>query len=198
MISNPSPTRAEVSDVATAVYDGADAIMLSAESAAGQYPREAVTMMDRIAVEAESDPTYNARVHFTETLPDATTNDAIARASADMAATVGAAAIVCFTSSGSTARRVARERPAVPLLVLTPSLRTARTLGLLWGAHAVRTRDVHSFEEMLGKSKRMTLRHRVAGKGDRVIVTAGVPFGTPGSTNVVHVARLVGDELNRS
>ena len=115
-----------------------------------------------------------------------------------MVRTVGAAAIVCFTSSGSTARRVARERPAVPLLVLTPSLRTARQLGLLWGAHAVRTRDVHSFEEMLGKSKRMTLRHRVGAAGDRVIVTAGVPFGTPGSTNVVHVARLVGDELNRS
>jgi pyruvate kinase len=171
--------------------------MLSAESAAGQYPREAVTMMDRIAIEAESDPTYNARVHFTQTLPDATTNDAIAKASADMVRTVGAAAIVCFTSSGSTARRVARERPAVPLLVLTPSLRTARQLGLLWGAHAVRTRDVHSFEEMLGKAKRMTLRHRVGAAGDRVIVTAGVPFGTPGSTNVVHVARLVGDELNR-
>ncbi|MGQ0661522.1 pyruvate kinase [Sphingosinicella sp.] len=198
MIASPSPTRAEVSDVATAVYDGADAIMLSAESAAGQYPREAVEMMDRIAIEAESDPTYHARVHFTETLPDATTNDAIAKASADMVRTVGGAAIVCFTSSGSTARRVARERPAVPLLVLTPSLRTARALGLLWGAHAVRTRDVHSFEEMLGKAKRMTLRHRVAAAGDRVIVTAGVPFGIPGSTNVVHVARLVGDELNRS
>jgi len=196
MIANPSPTRAEVSDVATAVYDGADAIMLSAESAAGRYPRESVAMMDRIAIEAENDPSYFARVHFTETLPDATTNDAIAKAAADMVMTVGAAAIVCFTSSGSTARRVARERPSVPLLVLTPSLRTARRLGLLWGAHAVRTRDVHSFEEMLGKSKRMALRHGLAAEGDRVIVTAGVPFGTPGSTNVVHVARLMGDELN--
>lgn len=198
MISNPSPTRAEVSDVATAVYDGADAIMLSAESAAGDFPREAVEMMDRIAIEAESDPTYNARVHFTQTLPDATTNDAIAKSAADMVSTVGAAAIICFTSSGSTARRVARERPPAPLIVLTPSLRTARTVGLLWGAHAVRTRDVHSFEEMLGKSKRMALRHRVAAAGDRVIVTAGVPFGTPGSTNVVHVARLVGNELTRT
>ncbi|MGE0180461.1 MAG: pyruvate kinase [Sphingomonas sp.] len=198
MIANPSPTRAEVSDVATAVYDGADAIMLSAESAAGQFPCESVEMMDRIAIEAESDPTYNARVHFTETLPDATTNDAIAKAAADMVGTVGAAAIVCFTSSGSTARRVARERPTVPLLVLTPSLKTARRLGLLWGAHAVRTRDVHSFEEMLGKSKRMALREQLAAVGDRVIVTAGVPFGTPGSTNVVHVARLLGDELRKA
>jgi len=197
MISSPSPTRAEVSDVATAVYDGADAIMLSAESASGQFPCEAVEMMNRIATSAESDPTHYARVHFTETLPDATTNDAIARAASEIVRTVSAAAIVCFTSSGSTARRVARERPTVPLLVLTPSLKTARRLGILWGAHAVRTRDVHSFEEMVGKSKRMALRHALAKGGDRIIVTAGVPFGVPGSTNVVHVARLIGDELER-
>jgi len=197
MISSPSPTRAEVSDVATAVYDGADAIMLSAESASGRFPVEAVEMMNRIATSAESDPTHYARVHFTETLPDATTNDAIARAASDIVRTVGANAIVCFTSSGSTARRVARERPTVPLLVLTPSLKTARRLGILWGAHAVRTRDVHSFEEMVGKSKRMALRHGLARGGDRIIVTAGVPFGVPGSTNVVHVARLIGDELDR-
>ena len=197
MISSPSPTRAEVSDVATAVYDGADAIMLSAESASGQYPLETVEMMNRIATSAEADPSHNARVHFTETLPDATTNDAIARSAADMVRTVGASAIVCLTSSGSTARRVARERPTVPLLVLTPSLKTARRLGLLWGAHAVRTRDVASFEEMVGKSKRMALRHGLGKAGDRIIVTAGVPFGVPGSTNVVHVARLIGDELDR-
>jgi pyruvate kinase len=197
MITSPSPTRAEVSDVATAVYDGADAIMLSAESASGAYPQEAVEMMNRIATSAEQDPTHYARVHYTETLPDATTNDAIARAASDIVRTVGANAIVCFTSSGSTARRVARERPTVPLLVLTPSLKTARRLGLLWGAHAVRTRDVGSFEEMVGKSKRMALRHGLASGGDRIIVTAGVPFGVPGSTNVVHVARLIGDELDR-
>ena len=197
MVSSQSPTRAEVSDVATAVYDGADAIMLSAESASGQFPCEAVAMMNRIATSAESDPTHYARVHFTETLPDATTNDAIARSAADMVRTVGASAIVCLTSSGSTARRVARERPTVPLLVLTPSLKTARRLGLLWGAHAVRTRDVASFEEMVGKAKRMALRHGLGTAGDRIIVTAGVPFGVPGSTNVVHVARLIGDELDR-
>jgi pyruvate kinase len=197
MVNSPSPTRAEVSDVATAVYDGADAIMLSAESASGRFAFEAVEMMNRIATSVESDPSHYARVHFTETLPDATTNDAIARAASDIVRTVGAASIVCFTSSGSTARRVARERPTVPLLVLTPSLKTARRLGLLWGAHAVRTRDVGSFEEMVGKSKRMALRHRVAKAGDRIIVTAGVPFGVPGSTNVVHVARLIGDELDR-
>jgi len=197
MIVAPSPTRAEVSDVATAVYDGADAIMLSAESASGKFPLESVAMMNRIAASAEADPTHYARVHFTETLPDATTNDAIARAAAEIVRTVGASAIVCFTSSGSTARRLARERPTVPLLVLTPQLKTARRLGLLWGAHAVRTRDVSSFEEMVGKSKRMALRHGLAKGGDRIIVTAGVPFGTPGSTNVVHVAQVIGDELER-
>jgi pyruvate kinase len=171
--------------------------MLSAESASGSFPLEAVSMMNKIATKVEADPSHYARVHFTETLPDATTNDAIARAASDIVRTVGAASIVCFTVSGSTARRVARERPTVPLLVLTPSLRTARQLGLLWGAHAVRTRDVGSFEEMVGKSKRMALRHCLAKSGDRIIVTAGVPFGVPGSTNVVHVARLIGDELDR-
>ncbi len=197
MITSPSPTRAEVSDVATAVYDGADAIMLSAESASGQFPCEAVSMMNRIATSVEADPSHSARVHFTETLPDPTTNDAIAEAASNIVKTVGAAAIVCFTTSGSTARRVARERPSVPLLVLTPSQKTARRMGLLWGAHAVRTRDVSNFEEMVAKAKRMALRHKVASGGQRIIITAGVPFGTPGSTNVIHIVRLVGDELDR-
>jgi pyruvate kinase len=156
MINSPTPTRAEVSDVANAVYDGADAIMLSAESASGQYPCEAVSIMDRIATSVEADPSY-----------------------------------------GSTARRVARERPSVPLLVLTPSIKTARRLGLLWGAHAVHTRDVSNFEEMVAKAKRMALRHGVAKGGDRVILIAGVPFGTPGSTNVIHIVRLIGDEVSR-
>ncbi|MDB5670020.1 MAG: pyk, partial [Alphaproteobacteria bacterium] len=197
MIVSPSSTRAEVSDVATAVYDGADAVMLSAESASGQFPCEAVAMMNRIATSVESDPSYAARVHFTETLPDATTADAIAEAAGRMVRTIGPAAIVCFTSSGSTARRLSRERPGVPLLVLTPSLKTARKLGILWGAHAVRTRDISSFEEMIAKGKRMALRHGIAKGGDRIIMIAGVPFGTPGSTNVIHSVRLVGDELER-
>jgi pyruvate kinase len=171
--------------------------MLSAESASGQFPAEAVAMMNRIATSVEQDPTHGARVHFTETLPDPTTADAIAAAAGDMVDTVSAAAIVCFTTSGSTARRVSRERPSVPLLVLTPSLKTARKLGLLWGAHAVHTRDVSSFEEMVAKAKRMALRHSVAKGGDRVILMAGVPFGTPGSTNVIHIVRLIGDELSR-
>jgi pyruvate kinase len=195
MITSPSPTRAEVSDVATAIYDGADAIMLSAESAAGDWPRESVAMMDAIGRSVESDPGHGDRVHFTVTKPDATTADALAEAAKGIARTASAAAIVCFTSSGSTARRIARERPAVPLLVLTPKLETARRLGLLWGTHAVHTRDVESFEEMVAKAKRMALRHGVAKAGEQVIVMAGVPFRTPGSTNVLHVVRIKGDEL---
>jgi pyruvate kinase len=197
MITAPTPTRAEVSDVATAVYDGADAVMLSAESASGQFPCEAVAMMNSIATSVENDPGYAARVHFTRTDPDPTTADAIAQAANTMVDTVSAKAIVCFTSSGSTARRLSRERPAVPLLVLTPKVATARRLGILWGAHAVRTRDVGSFEEMIAKAKRMALRHGVAKGGDRIVIIAGVPFGTPGSTNVIHIVRLVGDELDR-
>lgn len=195
MITAPTPTRAEVSDVATAVYDGADAIMLSAESAAGAWPSESVAMMNAIAEAVEADPMHGERVHFTILRPDPTTADALAEAAKTITATVSAAAIICFTTSGSTARRVARERPGVPILVLTPKMETARRLGLLWGAHAVHTRDVESFEEMVAKAKRMALRHHMAKAGDRVVVMAGVPFRTPGSTNVLHVVRIIGDEL---
>ncbi|MBB6124161.1 pyruvate kinase [Sphingobium subterraneum] len=195
MIKAPTPTRAEVSDVATAVYDGADAIMLSAETAAGDWPREAVAMMDSIARSVEGDPGYLDRLHFTETKPDATTADALAEASNSITRTANASAIVCFTSSGSTVRRVARERPTAPILALTPRADTARKMGLLWGVHAVRTKDIGSFEEMIGKARRMALRHKAAVAGDKIIVLAGVPFGTPGSTNVLHVATIRGDEL---
>ena len=197
MIHAPTPTRAEVSDVATAIYDGADAVMLSAESAAGEYPREAVAMMDRIATSAESDATYTDRIHFTQTRAEPTTADALAGAARQIAGTVSARAMLCYTSSGSTARRIARERPPVPLVAMSASLHTARRMGLIWGVHAVHTRDVSSFEEMVEKAKRMALRHRVAAGGDRVVIMAGIPFGTTGSTNVLHVARLVGDELER-
>lgn len=195
MIVSPSPTRAEVSDVATAVYDGADAIMLSAETAAGAWPVEAVTMMDSIARSVESDPDYFRRLHFTETTPDATTADALAEAAGDITRTIDADAIICFTFSGSTARRVARERAGAPLLVLTPKKEAARRMGLLWGAHAVSTRDIGSFEEMIAKGKRMALRHGIGTAGSKLVMMAGVPFGTPGSTNVLHVATLTGDEL---
>ena len=195
MIHSPSPTRAEVSDVATAIYDGADAVMLSAESAAGDYPCEAVEMMDRIAVSAESDPIYPARVHFTSTPAEPTTADALSASAKHVAEIVSAKAMVCYTSSGSTARRIARERPTVPILVMTASRTVARRLGLQWGVHAVHTRDVTNFEEMVGKARRMALRHKIAGAGDRLVIMAGVPFGVSGSTNVIHVVKVTGDEL---
>jgi pyruvate kinase len=197
MITSPTPTRAEVSDVATAIYDGADAVMLSAESAAGQYPCEAVQMMDRIATSVESDPSYQARVHFTQTRLEPTTADALAGSARHIASTVSATGRVCYTSSGATARRIARERPPVPLLAMSPSLHTARRMGLLWGVHAVHSRDVGSFEEMVEKGKRMALRHQIAKGGDRIVLMAGIPFGTAGSTNVLHVVRLHGDEIER-
>ena len=195
LITAPTPTRAEVSDVATAIYDGADAVMLSAESAAGAWPVESVAMMDRIAISVENDHSYTERIHFTQTKADPTTADALSEAAFDIAKTVSAKAIICFTTSGSTGRRIARERPAVPLLILTPRVSTARQMGLTWGVHCVRTQDIASFEEMVGKAKRMALRHKIAKAGDQLIVMAGFPFGTPGSTNVLHVVRLAGDEL---
>lgn len=198
MIQSPTPTRAEVSDVANAIYDGADAIMLSAESAAGAFPVEAVSMMDEIATLVEQDSTYQARIHFSETRPEPTSADAISAAAGQVALTLAAKAICCFTTSGSTALRASRERPTTPILVLTPRLETARKLGLVWGLHAIRTRDVADFEEMVGKSKRMALRSGLAEGGDRIILMAGYPFGTPGSTNVLHIARLHGDELKKA
>jgi pyruvate kinase len=197
MIEAPTPTRAEVSDVANAVYDGADAVMLSAESAAGAWPEESVAMMDRIAVQVENDEGYKERVRFLDTPPDATTSDALAHACMTIADTVPISAITVFTSSGSTARRVARERPATPVMVLTPSIRTARRVALLWGAHAVATKDIGSFEEMIGKGKRMALRHGFAEAGAKLIVLAGVPFGMPGATNLLHVVTVSGDELDK-
>ncbi len=197
MVTSPTPTRAEVSDVATAIYDGADAVMLSAESATGQYPIEAVQMMDRIANSVEHDPAYQARIHFTQTKLEPTTADALAGSARQIAHTVSAKSMVCFTSSGSTARRIARERPPVPTLAMSASMITARRMGLIWGVYAVHTRDVSNFEEMVEKGKRMALRHRIAEGGDRLVLMAGVPFGVSGSTNVLHVVRLIGDELEK-
>lgn len=195
MIESPAPTRAEVSDVANAVYDGADAVMLSAETAAGAWPVEAVTIMDRIAMQVEGDPGYQARIDFAQVRPDATTADALAEACANIARAVTLSGIIVFTVSGSTARRVARERPSAPMLTLTPSLKTARRLALLWGAHSVHTREIGSFEEMIGKGKRMALRHGFGSAGSKLITLAGVPFGTPGATNLLHVVTLSGKEL---
>ncbi|MBC6406338.1 MAG: pyruvate kinase [Rhodospirillales bacterium] len=190
MVSAPSPTRAEVSDVATAVYDGADAVMLSAESASGRYPAQAVSTMSKVIAATERDRFFEPIVHALKIEPESTGPDAIAAAAAQVAETTGAGAIVCYTSSGATAKRVARERPNVPILVLTEKLETARSLALLWGAHCVQTPDIASFPEMVEKAGRIALEQGFASKGSRLVVTAGLPFGTPGATNVLRIARI--------
>src|SRR4051812_41810043 len=154
-------------------------------------------MMARTAAGAGRAPSSQARIHSPEPRLEPTTADALAGSARQIASTISATAMVCYTSSGSTARRIARERPPVPLLAMSASLHTARRMGLLWGVHAVHTRDVSSFEEMVEKAKRMALRHKIASGGDRLILMAGIPFGTAGSTNVIHVVRLIGDELDR-
>ncbi|HEV8031590.1 MAG TPA: pyruvate kinase [Stellaceae bacterium] len=188
MITAPTPTRAEASDVATAVYEGADAVMLSAETAAGKYPVEAATMMDRIARRVHEDPLYFTELDAGRMAPEHTNRDAISAAACQVADTIGAAAIVSFTSSGATALRAARERPSAPILALTPNLGTARRLALLWGAHCVHLADIKNFNDMVQKAVRTAHREGVAKSGERVVVTAGVPFGTPGSTNVLRIA----------
>ncbi|MBF5093803.1 pyruvate kinase [Azospirillum sp. INR13] len=190
MTAAPAPTRAEASDVATAVYDGADAVMLSAESASGAYPVEAVTMMDRIVRRVEQDPLHRRITGAARPEPEATTADAITTAARQVAATVGAVAIAAYTTSGSTALRAARQRPGVPVLGLTPALSTARRLSLAWGVHAVHTADVGDFSEMVRRACWTAVHEELAGPGQRLVITAGVPFGTPGATNVLRVASV--------
>ncbi len=188
MISSPVPTRAEVSDVATAVFDGADAIMLSAESAVGKYPLEAISMMDRIATEAEADPTYDVLVHATSTPPQPTAADAIAAATHAVADTLRLSAIICFTATGSTALRVARERPGLPVIGLTPVVATARRLAVVWGVHCVLTSDPESLADMVKKACRIAYEEGFVPAGNGVVITAGVPLGSAGTTNMVRIA----------
>ncbi|MSO74695.1 MAG: pyruvate kinase [Alphaproteobacteria bacterium] len=192
MIRAPAPTRAEASDVATAVYDGADALMLSAETASGAYPREAVAMMNRIIERVERDADYRRQLESQHTDPEATAADAITAAASQVAATIKAACIVTYTSSGSTALRAARERPSVPVLALTPLRATARRLALTWGVHCVETEDARSFTEMVEKAAKVAREQEIAKPGERIVVTAGVPFGTPGATNILRIAWVVG------
>jgi pyruvate kinase len=190
MISSPVPTRAEVSDVATAVFDGADAVMLSAESAVGQYPIEAIRTMDRIAIEAENDPSYGVIIHATRTPPQPTAADAIAAAAHTIADTLKLAAIICYTATGSTALRVARERPGLPVIALSPVLATARKLAAAWGMHCVLTSDPENQAAMVRKACRIAFDEGFAKSGDGVIIVAGVPLGSPGTTNMVRIAYL--------
>jgi pyruvate kinase len=188
MISSPSPTRAEASDVATAIYDGADAVMLSAETAVGAYPAEAVAMMDRIIRRVEKDPYYIQQLETNRHEPEATAADAITAAARQVAETISAAAVVTFTSTGSTTLRASRERPMVPIMGLTPRLDTGRRLALAWGVHSVHTDDVQTFRDMVLLSIAAARKEEFAEPGDAMAITAGVPFGTPGATNILRIA----------
>ena len=188
MISSPVPTRAEVSDVATAIYEGADAVMLSAESAAGQYPVEAVATMNRIAVEVETDPTYRTIIQAQRAEPEATGADAIAAATRQIAETLDLNAVVCWTSSGATALRVARERPQPPTMSISPNVSAGRKLALVWGVHSVVAEDARDQDDMVNRACRIAFKEGLARVGQRVIIVAGVPLGTPGATNMVRIA----------
>jgi pyruvate kinase len=193
MITSPVPTRAEVSDVATAIYEGADAVMLSAESAAGQYPAEAVGMMNRIAEEVESDEFYRPIIEAQHAAPEATGADAIADAARQIADTLELSAVVCWTASGATGLRVARERPKPPIVAISPNISTGRRLSLVWGIHCVVAQDARDQDDMVGRACRIAFKEGFAKTGQRVIIVAGVPLGTPGATNMLRIA-FVGSE----
>ena len=187
MINAPTPTRAEASDVATAVFDGADAVMLSAETAAGKYPLEAVSMMDRIIRRVEHDRSYNLYIQRDRRGQSGSAADAITDAARSVAQSIGAAAIVTFTRTGSTTLRASRMRPTVPILGLTPDVGTARRLALAWGVHSVHSHEIEQFADMVTYAAGVAHEQGFASPGQRLVVTAGVPFGTPGSTNVLRI-----------
>lgn len=193
MISSPVPTRAEVSDVATAVYAGSDAVMLSAESASGLYPEEAVLMMDRIARQIEQDPTYAAQVGVQHPAPESTGTDAISLAARQIAETLALAAIVAYTASGTTGVRASRERPNRPIIALSPIVQTARRLALVWGLHCVVSEDARDLEDMVNRAAAIAFQEGFCQGGDRFLVTAGVPLGTPGATNLLRIAAVSQD-----
>jgi len=196
MISAPVPTRAEVSDVATAVFEGADAIMLSAESASGDYPVESVATMASIASKIETDPHYPGIIYAQRTPPEATGADAISLAAHQIAETLKLSAIVCYTSSGTTGLRTARERPQVPILALSPVIQTARRLSVVWGLHCVVTSDATDLDDMVNRACRIVAAEGFGKPGDRVIISAGVPLGTPGATNMLRIAYIGSDGLS--
>lgn len=190
MVHSPAPTRAEASDVATAVYDGADAVMLSAETASGSYPVEAVSMMDRIITRVEQDPRYRQILDADQAVPEPTGSDAITAAARRVAHTIGAAAIVTFSVSGSTTLRAARERPEVPILGLTPNFLIARRLTMVWGVHSVLAPDATDFSKMVETACQMAHHDGFAKAGDSIVITAGIPFGTPGATNTLRIVQV--------
>jgi pyruvate kinase len=190
MVASPTPTRAEASDVATAIYDGADAVMLSAESASGQYPVEAVDMMSHIIESTERHKMYRAIIDASHPGEEETAPHAVAAAAADLASALQATAIVAFTSSGTTAARIARKRPKVPLLAITPHESVARQLSLLWGAHSVLSEDISTYEEMVEKAAQIAVSEEFAKQADSIVVVAGIPFREAGTTNNLRVVHI--------
>jgi pyruvate kinase len=190
MVGAPVPTRAEASDVATAIYDGVDAVMLSAESASGKYPVESVAMMNRIIAQTEADPHYRAAIDASHTPPGASIPDAIGRAAHAVAGLLDVAAMVAYTSSGSSALRIARERPRAPIIGMTPRRATARRLALVWGVHPVLCHDVMSVDEMTEVALQTAVRKQVAVPGQTLVIAAGMPFGSPGTTNLLRIAQV--------
>ncbi len=190
MVAAPVPTRAEASDVATAIYDGADAVMLSAESASGRFPVEAVAMMDRIIARTEADPHYRATIDASHTQPAANVADAIGWAARSVAGLLDVAALVAYTSSGASALRMARERPRAPIVGITPRRATARRLTLVWGVNPVVSDDVDSVDAMTQLALDTAARLGFAAPGDTLVIAAGMPFGSPGSTNLLRIAQL--------
>jgi pyruvate kinase len=190
MVAAPTPTRAESSDVATAIYDGADAVMLSAESATGHYPRETVEMMDRIIKSTEQHKMYRSIIEATQPGEEQTPPHAVATAAADLASVIHSKAIVAYTSSGTTAARVARKRPNLPILAITPNIEISRRLCLLWGAHSVLSGDVHSYEEMVEHATALAVDQKFASDKDLLVVVAGIPFGQAGTTNNLRVVSV--------
>ncbi|WKL58908.1 pyruvate kinase [Asticcacaulis sp. ZE23SCel15] len=190
MISAPTPTRAEASDVATAVFDGADAVMLSAETAAGQFPIEAVTIMDRIIARVETDEGWRANTDRRRPDPEKTTSGAMAAAARQVAQTIEASAIAALTNSASTALRVARERPNVPILGLTPNIETARRLAITWGVHATTAPVTHSMSETVAVATQLARTEGISEPGQNIVIIAGMPFGKSGSTNALRVAKV--------
>lgn len=196
MISAPVPTRAEVSDVATAVFEGADAVMLSAESASGQYPVEAVSTMASIARTVEREPHYPGIIYAQRAQPEATGADAISLAARQIAETLKLTSIVCYTSSGNTGLRAARERPEVPIIALSPVIQTARRLSVVWGLHCVVSEEPTDLDDMVNRACRIVVAEGFGKPGDRVIISAGVPLGTPGATNMLRIAYIGSDGLS--
>lgn len=190
MVDAPRPTRAEVTDVANAIFDGADAVMLSEETAIGQYPVEAVSMMAQVAFEAEAALPYDEILINKGKDLQPQTDDAISYAACHTAHQLGAAAIIAFTSSGSTARRVARYRPEVPILAITPSQVTMRQLLLSWGVRSFRVAAASKIADLFAQGAKIAKESGLAKDGDLVVITGGVPVGISGSTNLLKVERI--------